>query len=162
MGQGGEEGGVIQVEITCSWVCTRNYSSAWLITPSRGPIIIGGKYAYDIHGSCGSTTPRPQLRSGRWPNHVLLKGFPIFLSLWVDSILKVQLVPLPQACHTLRGKTEKHVSVYCGSAYRAYIYFTSTNETGAYTLVTSCGCTRPSIQIWRWLWHQSGFPIIPE
>ena len=158
----GEEGGVMHVERTCSWVCTRNYSGAWLITPSRGPIIIRGKDAYDIHRACGSTTPRPQLQSGRWPNHVLVKGFPRFLSLWVGSILKVQLVPPTQACHTLRGKTEKNVSVYCGRAYHSYIYFTSPNKTGAYTLVPSCGCTHPSIQIRRWLWHQSGFTVSAE
>ena len=36
------------------------------------------------------------------------------------------------SCGPLRGKTEKNVYVDCGFAYRAYIYFASTNDTGDY------------------------------
>ena len=53
-------------------------------------------------------------------------------------------------------------TVAFGSGWRDYIYFTSTNDPGSYPLVHSYRCPCPSLQIWRRLWHNYGFPISPK
>ena len=66
------------------------------------------------------------------------------------------------ASHPLRRKTDKNVSVACGSSYNAYVSFNYFNDTGLFQLVCSCRYPHLRLQIWRPLWLQSGYPNIPE
>ena len=61
-------------------VCMQNYSGSKFIAPSQVPILgtstapcTTGKWGDKLHGSCGSTTSQPQLISGYWLNHILVK-----------------------------------------------------------------------------------------
>ena len=64
--------------------------------------------------------------------------------------------------HTInRDKKRKNVSVACGNNYRYYPSFDYPNKFGAYPFVHFCRCQCTSLQIWRWLWRQSGFTISP-
>ena len=97
-GSRGHTGGKIFVRVRA-----QNYFGVPFIEPIWGQIpgpspvsAPKGDFGDKIHGSCGRTTSKPQLGSVRWPNHILVKGVPRFLSLWVDSNFWVRLVPLFQ------------------------------------------------------------------
>ena len=79
----------------------------------------------------------------------------------VSSNLCIWRGPTCRACHKIRKLMEKNVSCYCGIVYHFYHSSYSTNGPGDFPLVPSWRFLRPSCQIWRQLWHQSRFPIIP-
>ena len=145
----------------------QEYSGAQFIAPIQGPILgispvtgTAGDWEYNLRGSYRSTTTWPRLQSGCWLDHVLMKGVPWVLLLWFDSNSWVRILPPYQACHTLRGGKEENVYVYHDSYYYVYLSFTYTNCPVDYQCVTSLQFLRPSLQIWRRWWNQSGFPII--
>ena len=125
--------------------------------------MIQGEYivkAFNLH-TMRSNTSQLWLQSGHWTSHVCVKGVPRVFPPWVDSNLVIKLGPPSQACHPLRGKLEKNNFVVHESAYHVYLYFPSSIEPGSVPLVPSCGCLRPSLQIWGRWWLQSGLPISP-
>ena len=151
---------------SCRWkkfeqVCAQNYYGEIFIAPSQGPIPGPipdpgpiGDWGGNLWGLCGIKFSRPPLWSLRWPKHVLVKGISQFLLPWFESGLWVQWGYSSWACHLLREQTEKTFYVARVSAYRAYLYFTSPNNPGAYHLVHSCMCPHLSLQIWCQWWHQ--------
>ena len=162
------EGGVIQVAKKNSRVCARNCSGAQFIAPSRGPIPghspapgPAGDWGGELRGSYGSATSQPRFWSGRWPNHVLVKGVPRVLSLWVDSNPWVQLEPPYRACHPLGGQIEKYISVARVSAYRVYLSWVYTTEQGALSLAQIFRFPRHSRWFWCLWWSQYVCLIIP-
>ena len=111
-------GGIFQV-------CARSYSGMTSIAPSWGLIPSpspatgpSGDWEGELCISCGNKTVWPQFWYDRWPSHVHVKWVPRVFPPWVDSKSQVLLEPPSRALHTLRGKTDKIVSVDCGSAYR--------------------------------------------
>ena len=89
-----------------------------------------------------------------------MKRVPQVFPPWVDSNFWVRQGSSSRSNHPLRGQIDKNVSIYHGSSYRVYLSFSYPNDPGAFPLVPSCRFLHPSIQIWCWLWHQSGFSII--
>ena len=97
--QGGE-GGVMQVVICFVRVRARNYSGTWITVlervPIPGPSTVTSTAGYRRDNICRpymGTTSRPQLKSGRWPSYVRVKGVPRIFMPRVDSNLWVQRVP---------------------------------------------------------------------
>ena len=78
---------------------------------------------------------------------------------WVDSNLWVRIEPPSRACHSLRGQTDKSVSIDHGSSSCSCPYFVSPNNPGAYSLARTCSYPRHHLQIWCLIWCQYGFPI---
>ena len=89
-------------------------------------------------------------------------GFVHFRCQELTQIYEFKQGLFSKACHQQKEQTERNVSFVCGVAYRYYSYFYYPNEPGAYPLVHACSFARPSIQIWRWWWNQSGFTIRPK
>ena len=161
----GEDGGTL-VTIFLRWGGAQNYSGVQCIVPRRFPIPNSslapsptGNLKGKLSISCVTTTSRPQLRSVHWPIQVRVKWVPRFILPRVDSNSIVRLEPPSRACHSLRVKTEKHVSVFHGSSYRSYPYFPFTKNPGAYLLAHTCRYWRHNTQIRHRWWCQSGFPI---
>ena len=87
-------------------------------------------------------------------------------SLIFVAITRLKFMRMNSASLPIMPSTEKenrgNFSVVCDISYPVYLYFPSPNKRGDFPLVTSCRFLRPSLQIWRQLWIQYGFTIIPE
>ena len=147
---------------TFARVCTRDYSGTGLIAPIQGLIRDPGERCRRYPRIVREYNPVTAIKIRPLTKpRTCERGSYIFVAMsWLNFDITTS-ASLPSMPYT-EGQIEKNVSVSCGSSYHAYISFPSPTETGDYTLVRSCRFPRTSIQIWCWLWNQSGFPIIPE
>ena len=150
------------------WMCAGNYSGVCLLIYSKSQSMVPLRSPVPQRTGEASSTDHVvvQFRDHNYdsvvdPSMYVWKGFLKFFRHILIQISEYYEFLLPDHVIHWEGKC-RFVSVVRDSVYCIYLYFSSPQNSGEYSLASSCRCPRPGLQIWRQLWRQYGFPITPE